>query len=285
MARGVFAGLLTLDTIYRVETVPAANQKLVARDYTIAAGGPATNAAVTFAHLGNGPILLGALGRHPLARAIRADLETCDRLDLRDLAPERADAPPVSSILVTAATGERAVVSINATRAQLDPALLPGDVLDEAAIVLADGHQMALSRELLHRARARQIPVAIDGGSWKPGFEELLPFVDYAVCSANFWPPGCDTRSQVFAYLAAIPHVAITRGAEPILARSHDRHYEIAVPPIQPADTLGAGDIFHGAFCHFSLQHEFATALARAAEVAARACQSFGTRQWMQADA
>ena len=59
----------------------------------------------------------------------------------------------------------------------------------------------------------------------------------------------------------------------------------IDVPQITPVDTLGAGDIFHGAFCTFIVQTSFARALFQAAEVAATACQSFGTRSWLQADA
>ena len=31
----------------------------------------------------------------------------------------------------------------------------------------------------------------------------------------------------------------------------------IEVSPIKAVDTLGAGDIFYGAFCHFILNHNF----------------------------
>lgn len=34
-------------------------------------------------------------------------------------------------------------------------------------------------------------------------------------------------------------------------------------------DTLGAGDIFHGAFCHYVLRENFLDALASAAKIAA----------------
>ncbi|PMB30496.1 ribokinase, partial [Fischerella thermalis CCMEE 5319] len=47
-------------------------------------------------------------------------------------------------------------------------------------------------------------------------------------------------------------------------------------------DTLGAGDIFHGAFCHYVLRENFLDALASAAKIAAFSCQFFGTRRWME---
>ncbi|MFN7658917.1 MAG: PfkB family carbohydrate kinase, partial [Dolichospermum sp.] len=55
------------------------------------------------------------------------------------------------------------------------------------------------------------------------------------------------------------------------------------VPTIQPVDTLGAGDIFHGAFCHYILENSFVQALELAANTAAKACQYFGTRNWLNA--
>jgi sugar/nucleoside kinase (ribokinase family) len=45
---------------------------------------------------------------------------------------------------------------------------------------------------------------------------------------------------------------------------------------------MGAGDIFHGAFCHYILQESFPDAIASAAKIAAHSCQFFGTRRWMQ---
>jgi sugar/nucleoside kinase (ribokinase family) len=55
----------------------------------------------------------------------------------------------------------------------------------------------------------------------------------------------------------------------------------IDVPTVQAVDTLGAGDIFHGAFCHYILRENFPTALKQAAHIASFSCQFFGTRRWM----
>jgi sugar/nucleoside kinase (ribokinase family) len=56
------------------------------------------------------------------------------------------------------------------------------------------------------------------------------------------------------------------------------------VIPIKPVDTLGAGDIFHGAFCHYILQNDFPVSLERAAEIASLSCTSLGTRAWIDQD-
>ncbi len=282
MAVGLFIGLTTLDFIYLTHSIPEPNQKLVAIATMTASGGPATNAAVTFQALDNQSRLLSAIGQHPSSQMIRHDLS---ELDLWDLSPDSSESPAISSILVTQSTGDRAVISMNAKRfpiTQLPESLPVTELLKGVDVVLIDGHQMAVGASIAPIAKAKEILVVMDGGSWKPGFETVLPWVDYAICSANFLPPNCrpDHPEAVFQFLADfnIPHTAITRGAQSILYVDRGQPGSIAVPVIQTVDTLGAGDIFHGAFCHFILQQSFTRALADAAQVAARSCESFGTR-------
>jgi sugar/nucleoside kinase (ribokinase family) len=169
---GLFVGLVTLDFVYLAESTPHNNQKIVANDYTVAAGGPATNAAVSFGYLGNHSTLLGVLGSHPMTQLIKKDLANFP-VAIADLEPTTENTPPVSSIIVTQTTGERAVVSINATKTQATEKSIPKDILQNIDIVLVDGHQMKVGYNIARMAKAKNIPVVIDGGSWKAGFDEL----------------------------------------------------------------------------------------------------------------
>lgn len=283
MKTGLFLGLATLDLVYLAEQPPGENQKVVAADSTITAGGPAANAAVAFSSLGNVAVLGAVLGNHPIARLIRADL-TEYNVRIIDLEPDRSDSPPVSSIIVTETTGDRAVISINATKSQAGSQAIDLDLLTSVNIVLIDGHQIAASKEVARIAKLKNIPIVLDGGSWKPGLEEILPFVEWAICSDNFYPPDCHTSQKVFAYLsgAGIPNIAITRGEKPIAYLSNNTYGSLEIPQIQAVDTSGAGDIFHGAFCHYILQDNFTNALTAAAKVATHSCKFFGTRQWIK---
>lgn len=279
---GLFVGLITLDFVYLAPSSPTSNRKIVATDYSVAAGGPATNAAVTFSYLGDRSTLLGIVGNHPITQLIKADLAAY-KVAIADLAPTQTEPPPVSSIIVSQGTGERAVISINAVKNQVAPESIPENILQGVDIVLIDGHQMLVGEAIAQLAKARNIPVVIDGGSWKPGFEKVLPFVDYAICSANFHPPNCHNTAEVFSYLSqmGISDLAITQGEKPIQFLAEGEIQTLEVPQIQAVDTLGAGDMFHGAFCHYILQQNFPDALAAAAKIAAQACQYFGSRQWM----
>ena len=279
---GLFVGLTTLDLIYLTEQPPVANQKLVASDYTLSAGGPATNAAIAFAHLGNPTTLLSAFGTHPMTHLLLADLEQYGVRSI-DLAPTRREPPAVSSIMVTQATGERAVISMNAVNTQVSADAIPFDCLQAVDVVLIDGHQMQVGQTIAQQAKSLGIPVVIDAGSWKPGFVDVLSRADYVICSANFHPPNCQHEADTLDYLLqlGIPHLAITHGEQPVYYWNQGKTGLVEVPQIRAIDTLGAGDIFHGAFCHAILREDFVAALAMAAGVASRSCQFFGTRRWM----
>lgn len=298
--RGLFVGLCTLDVIQLVDRMPAADEKLTARAQTVAAGGPAANAAATYAHLGGAATLLTGIGSHPLAAGITADLTDLG-VRVLDLDPARTEPPTVSSILVTAATGQRAVASLNASGRRLPvPTHADGlpdvaELVAAASVVEFDGHHMELATAVARTARSADRLTVLDGGSWKPDTAGLLPWIDVAVCSADFHPPGTppgtSTPRETLAFLAAhgIPWTVVTRGPRPILWSGPNGSGELPVAPAADiADTLGAGDILHGALAYYlprrvHTEAQFLAALTRASAVATASCTSFGTRAWMHA--
>ena len=283
MAKGIFVGLSTIDVVYRVDEFPSTNSKVVARSQDVFAGGPATNAAIAFRHLGGEAKLVTAVGSHSLGSAIVGELRR-NSIQLIDLNSHFDRAPVISSIAVRR-NGERSVVSANATRVSVPPAQVDEAVLKQASIVLVDGHYMQACEAWSMAARGRGIPVVLDGGSWKDGTGELLQNVDAAICSADFMPPGCSIESDVLEYLrgCGISKIAITRGTEPIRYASGAVCGIVPVPRVESVDTMGAGDIFHGAFCYyFSAGRGFVEALSEAAKIASESCRFHGPREWMK---
>jgi sugar/nucleoside kinase (ribokinase family) len=267
----------------------------------VAAGGPAANAAATFSHLGGAARLVTAIGCHPLAAGIAADLAELG-VEVEDLAATDDTPPAVSTVLVTAGTGERAVSSLNATGRRLTaPSTASVDALvADADVAEFDGHHMELAITVARAARAAGRRTVFDGGSWKPGTPQLLRAIDVAVCSADFHPPGTSTPQQALDFLrydAGVPWAAVTRGGAPVLWAGPGAdpgpgaRGELPVaPPARIADTLGAGDVLHGALTYALARtppgpltaDAFRTALTYASGVATASCASFGTRAWMR---
>jgi len=284
MTQAIFVGLSTIDIVYSVDKFPTSNTKVAAQSQEVFVGGPTTNAAITFAHLGGKAALVTAVGRHPLSHMIREELQKY-AVRLVDLNPKFDEVPVISSVTVDR-KGHRNVVSANATRVQTPAAEVDINVCRQASIVMVDGHYMQNCQAWAQAARANNIPVVFDGGSWKEGSEDLLKSVNTAICSADFRPPGCKTRDSVIEFLknAGVASIAITDGAEPIQFASGATSGTLRIPPVEVVDTMGAGDVFHGAYCYFaSAGRGFVESLAEAANIAAESCRFRGVREWMRA--
>ncbi|OIQ74685.1 sulfofructose kinase [mine drainage metagenome] len=299
-------GLTTLDVLQEVDAVPAPNEKTVARSVTLTFGGPAANAAATAVAVGATARLLTAIGSGPVADLVVSELADAG-VDVVDLARGTGAVPAVSTILVTASTGERAVVSVNATRVGGLPAP-PADALDGVDVVLVDGHHLETAIEVARWARAAGVPVVLDGGSWKPGLERLLALVDHAIVSADFHVPASmaadgpaaadlsrwtDDRERLVRQVASFGPTVVARsdGDRPILVLDPRTSAEVRSVPVpsdpsrRVVDTVGAGDVLHGAYAAFLACErpaaDPATVLARAAGVASESVHSRGARGWV----
>jgi sugar/nucleoside kinase (ribokinase family) len=274
----VCVGLATVDLVQRVERLPGVDEKAEALSADVAAGGPATNAAITAAALGATVTLVTAVGAHPLGGLIRADAEAYG-VTLLDAAPQDLTPPPVSAVTVLDATGARTIVSRNARGADVAVPPSLAEVLATADVVLADGHHPRLARA----AAASGRPLLLDAGSWRPVFAELLPLADVVACSAAFRPPGTAPVRDALR-TAGVRRGAITRGPEPISWWSGDETGELAVPAVPAVDTAGAGDVFHGALAvALARGDDLVPALRSAVGIAGIRVRHTGPRAWLSA--
>ncbi len=279
----VFLGLTTLDIINYVGRYPQGNEKIRASEQLIFAGGPAANAAITCATLGSSVTLITGLGDTPLAGLVKDDL-LCHNLRLVDCINEQQQLPVLSTIIVDESSGDRSVVYTDPTTRVLRNDVILDSVLDDTQAILFDGFYLEQAVKLGAIAKRQGIPVILDGGSWKDGLDQLLPYVDIAICSQNFFPPTCIDVLSVREYLLSygIKKIAVSRGSNAIYAWDRGIEKQIDIRPTKACDTLGAGDILHGAFCHYMSGYDFFSSLQMAAGLASLSCTYRGTRQWIE---
>ncbi|MCB2067291.1 MAG: hypothetical protein KDE15_11715 [Erythrobacter sp.] len=276
-------GRATFDLGYACPAYPREDSKLSATHFWAGAGGSALNGAVTARALGSPVRLLTMLGAGPFAQAVRTELAQY-QVPFDDFADPQAEVLPVSSIVVVPSGGTRTIVDQQPAQVLARPA--PGaEVLDGVQVLYCDGFLPEIAVPLAREARARGIPVVLDGGSWKPWTADLIAHVDHAVVSARFHPGGQPGRQVLQAiHDMGPPFAAITNGPLFVEYSVPGEHGLIPPPVVEAVDTLGAGDIFHGAYCHYLAQgHAMPRALELACEVAGESCRYRGTRAWIAA--
>lgn len=287
----LFLGRTTLDVLYRLDRLPEEDTKVYADAMQAAPGGPAMNAALTHARLGGEALLVSAVGSGPWAAMVRAELDAHD-VRLLDLAAGTGYETPLCTVLANSTAGTRTIVNPPVAHTAL--ATLPASweqAVPDAwgampKVILTDGFHLAESLPLLRTCKEAGAAICLDGGSWKPGTEELAGLLHVAICSERFALPGQNADAEAtLAWLAGkdVAHLAVTRGANPILAWDRGRRFKIEIEKVDAVDTLGAGDVLHGAFTHFfAAGDDFEAALRKASQIATLSCRKMGTQGWTQ---
>jgi sulfofructose kinase len=275
-------GMPVRDLTFRIQELPSRGFKVSASHFEEIAGGNALNAAIGIVRLGGRASLAGPMGdaRETSSRYI-FDRMADEGIDTDHLVHMPGLVTPISNIMIDS-TGERTIVTFR------DPELwkvhLPDadTLLRDCAAILTENRCAEFCTDLCHEARRRGIPVVVDVDRAMSSREGLLTASSHLIFSSE----ALQATAGVHDDAAALKKIAKltpsflagTRGPRGTLWL--DRHGELQETPAFPVhtvDTLGAGDIFHGAFALAITEGEdIPHALRFASAAAALKCTRFG---------
>ena len=278
-------GALTLDTILRVETLPAHQGKFIASDGVQIASGMATSAACAAHRLGADVSLWASAGDDPVGDHLVAAIEA-EGVDCGFVRRVGGARSALASILIDA-QGERIIVPFYDRQAQADPEALPAADLSAFDAVLVDVRWPGAAALALKAARAIGRPAILDADTAPlEVLEQLLPLASHIVASEPAARILCNQDLDPCQACEALARrtdafVAVTGGAAGTWwfdrAAASSRH--VAAPKIKAVDTLAAGDVFHGAFAvGLAETMPVEQALRFASAAAALKCLRFGGR-------
>jgi len=277
--KGLFVGVSIVDIQLYINEFPRSNTKNKALSARFDIGGPATNAAITFAILGGKAKLVTKIGQHEFRGYMLKKLKEY-RVEVVDLIEDISGDPDFSVIISSLNNGDRTVFESHALKEQKT---MHDKIPEDFDICLVDGFLTEVTNWITSIAKNSGKITVLDGGSWKTGMEKYLSNIDYAVCSSDFFPPGCKSHDEIISFLknTGIKNIAITRGEKSIIIFEEGRKKELHVKEVNAIDTLGAGDVFHGALCYYLLrEYNFVTAMKRASDIASESCKYHGTKEW-----
>ena len=236
---------------------PRFGAELAVGDVALAAGSSGVLTATGLAALGLRAGVCGLVGDDLFGRFM---LEHCDRRGI-DRAAVTVD-PGVrtgASVILSAGSGDRAILTHAGAMAQLRLTMVPPEALARARHLHLSSHflQAALRPDvpaLLARARALGLSTSADTGHdpeerWEvadllPGLDLFLPNETEALAIS-----GAATAEGALEWLAArVPSVVVKRGGEGALAARGAERAAVPGFAVPVVDTTGAGDAFDAGF-------------------------------------
>jgi sulfofructose kinase len=181
--------------------------------------------------------VLAALAREEI------DCTGCQRL---------AGVPTALSAIFIDARGDRMIVTYCDDRLAAATPADAADLVAGADAVVADNRFPEFVRPICVAARARGLTVVLDADRPTQTSDELFRIATHVVFSAECLraTTGLDDLGGALAGIAGTTSsfLAVTQGPRDVLWREGATLRRSPVFAVEAIDTLGAGDVFHGAF-------------------------------------
>ncbi len=275
-------GMPVRDLTFRIEELPERGFKVNASHFEEICGGNALNAAIGIVRLGGRASICGPMGdvREASAKYIFEKLAH-EGIDTKHIMHMQGLVTPISNIMIDP-SGERTIVTFR------DPELwkvrLPdaGELLEDCQAILTENRCAEFCTDLCAEARRRGIPVIVDVDRTMSLREGLLTASSHLVFSSEALQSTASVRDNAEALKKIAKFtpsfVAGTRGAQGTLWLDEQHNLrETPAFPVHTVDTLGAGDVFHGAFAlAITESQDIPSALRFASAAAALKCTRFG---------
>jgi len=253
MAEIICVGVPFLDYVFEADLPASDDSKTFARNYQQFGGGMAATASVTVARLGGRASLWGRVGMDEAGDHIRDGLAR--RGVMTDVIRQISGAQsPVSSVVI-GNKGARQAIVFPGRNLDSDAGWLPLERITDVSGVLVDPRWPQAAMPVLERARENQLPGVLDADVGPtPVPRELVELASHAIFSL----PGLSQYTDTTDIPAGLRKaregtdavIGVTAGGAGFYWLSEDDSevHHIPALAIEPVDTLGAGDVFHGAF-------------------------------------
>lgn len=249
-ARLLVTGVAVLDFVFQLDALPQRPEKYRARDAAIVGGGCAANAAVAVARLGGEAMLASRLGADAVGGLIAADLvaEGVDCHLARRFGGFRSS---ISAVFVDG-KGERQIVNFRDETLSFDATWLADALPEGCDAMLADSRWPQGAKVTMAAARARGIAGVMDAEAPVAEAADSLALASHIAFSAQGLRDHTgegDLEEALFKAAARLDAwLCVTDGANDVIILDRGKIVRVPTFGVDTVDTLGAGDVWHGAF-------------------------------------
>lgn len=252
----VGVGLNATDTVIPLAAFPTLGSKTEYSERSVMLGGEISTAVIACRRWGLHTRYIGRLGDDYAARLHRAAFDDIG-VETRIVTVEDASSP--ESLILVDGSGERTCFCHRDPRLTMQPEDMEREWITSARALLVDGYHTTAAISAATWAREAGIPVIADLDVLRPGINDLLPLVDYAIASRDF-PASLTGEPDIKKALEMLHEqfhcrlTGVTLGLDGVLTWDGKRSIQRPAYRVSTVDTTGAGDLFHAGFVYGHLQ-------------------------------
>lgn len=274
-------GLNAVDWLCVLPGFPAHNSKMQLEEIHRLGGGQVATASALCGRYGLRVRYVGRVGDDETGEVSRQELEREPMELCMQTVPGAGS--QIAIILVDRPTGERTILWDRDEALQYREGELRQEWITEGQLLHLDGHDQPAAIQAALWAREAGMKVSLDIDKVQPGVEELLKLTDFLLPSSDFVRQfsGSTNWEEALRSLSAISpgFVGMTMGESGAAALWEGQLVLFPGIQVDPVDTTGAGDVFHGAFIFGLFQGwSVGRCLSFANIAGAQCCTCYGAR-------
>lgn len=269
-----------IDFALNVDQLPSPNLGAELFDYSWQGGGKLSTGMLAAARLGARCALMGPIGDDVFSRSCLHDFERHGVITSHLKVKEGTTS--LSVVISDHETHGRSIIHKAGSASEITEADVDFSLLAQAKYFYLSKFT-DINIKACRLAREQGVKVFMDADSYRPGMEEFIPLVDVFVASefvydALFGDRDFEKNCRKTRDMG--PSIAVyTFGEKGCCGMGEEGYFFLPAYQVPVTDTLGAGDVFHGAFLAGLLRGWGAEETARfASAVAAIKCTSPGGR-------
>ena len=249
-------GSLNVDYVFQVAHLPTPGETVLATDMVMLPGGKGGNQALAAAKAGAEVRMVGAVGEDGLRDIVLTGLQAAGVDTQRVKTSTRSTGTAAINV---DNHGENAIVVHSGANYDVSAVQLTCEILQPGSLLLMQMELplsvMATAVRIAAKAKAS---IIWNLAPMQPIELDLLQQIDYLIVneveltqlvSYLGGDPATDTATQArYAAGKSKARIIVTLGARGCLAINGDQQISVPALPLEPIDTVGAGDAFAGAF-------------------------------------
>jgi sulfofructose kinase len=252
------------------------------RQFSLQGAGSAATAAATLAVLGSKSAFIGKVSDDGFGRHSLRSLETLG-IDVTHAVVAPGCVTPFAYVAVEEGPAAPVIYYTRGNVPPLEPAEVDLDLVEQASLLLVDGHQPRAQIAAAERARRAGVPVMLVGGTARERLGDLIGLADTIVCGERFATevaPRGELEDSLGEIHAMGPKtVVITLGDVGAIGFEGGEVVRRAPFATKMIESTRARDVFAGGFAYATLsawtlerRMQFATV------AAALSCRALGRR-------
>lgn len=277
-------GRCCVDVILNIPTAIKENSTAVISQKSVQGGGKSATAAATLAKLGASAGFVGVVGSDQAGDFCFHDLQRLG-VDTSQMIADEGKSSGISIVISDQEKFARNILCVPSSCRKIQIDDIREEYIKNAGILFLESQSCPIDVSI-HCARIAKkhgLTTIFDGDAYEENQKELLPFIDVFIGSEHYYTSvfkdqNHDTNCRQF--MKAGPRIVVfTFGAKGCSGCEGDHSFHIPAFRVEVSDTLGAGDVFHGAFAYGLLKQWSPYETARfASAVSAIKCTRIGGR-------